>query len=97
MSSVAAGQRPGPEGSVLSATGVEINQRISELAVEAMDYYASPLPPPSPSGMVNDDHYPGPAYGAAVMGKYLNKRAASIYGGAKEIQREIISKAVLHL
>ena len=97
MSSVAAGQRPGPEGSVLSATGVEINQRISELAVEAMDYYASPLPPPSPSGMVNDDHYPGPSYGAAVTGKYLNKRAASIYGGAKEIQREIISKAVLHL
>ncbi|MBI1179935.1 MAG: acyl-CoA dehydrogenase [Alphaproteobacteria bacterium] len=97
MSRVAAGQRPGPEGSVLSATGVEINQRISELAVEAMDYYAAPLPPPDPTGIANDDNYPGPGYGAPVMGRYLNKRAASIYGGAKEIQREIISKAVLHL
>jgi acyl-CoA dehydrogenase len=97
MSRVAAGQRPGPEGSVLSATGVEINQRLSELALEAMDYYAAPLPPPDASGMANDDQYPGPSYGAPVMGTYLNKRAASIYGGAKEIQREIISKAVLHL
>jgi alkylation response protein AidB-like acyl-CoA dehydrogenase len=32
-----------------------------------------------------------------VLPKYLNFRAASIYGGTNEVQRNIIAKAVLGL
>lgn len=96
MSSLKAGDRPGSESSILSAIGVEINQRLSELAVEALDYYALPFQPGMPYPGANE-WTPGPDYAPSVMGQYLNKRAASIYGGAREIQREIISKMVLRL
>ena len=33
----------------------------------------------------------------AMMSRYLNNRAASIYGGSNEIQRDIIAKLVLGL
>jgi len=32
-----------------------------------------------------------------AMPRYLNKRAASIYGGSNEIQRDIIARLVLGL
>jgi alkylation response protein AidB-like acyl-CoA dehydrogenase len=31
------------------------------------------------------------------MAEYINNRAATIYGGSAEIQRDIIAKRVLHL
>jgi alkylation response protein AidB-like acyl-CoA dehydrogenase len=33
----------------------------------------------------------------AVTGRYLNSRAASIFGGSEEVQKNIIAKAVLGL
>jgi alkylation response protein AidB-like acyl-CoA dehydrogenase len=39
----------------------------------------------------------GPACGLTTMPEYINNRAATIYGGTAEIQRDIIAKRVLLL
>ena len=39
----------------------------------------------------------GPHEGLVAMPRYLNNRAASIYGGSNEIQRDIIARLVLGL
>ena len=39
----------------------------------------------------------GPEYSLTAMARYLNDRAASIYGGSNEIQRNIIAWQVLGL
>ncbi len=39
----------------------------------------------------------GPEEGLVAMPRYLNNRAASIYGGSNEIQRDIIARLVLGL
>ena len=39
----------------------------------------------------------GPAHGDGLMREHLLRRAASIYGGSNEIQRNIIAKRVLGL
>ncbi|MFN3231128.1 MAG: acyl-CoA dehydrogenase family protein [Alphaproteobacteria bacterium] len=94
LSRAVAGAPPGPEGSILNAQAVQYNQRMTELAVEAMDYYALPFIPGRPFPGANE-YYPGPDYAPPVMGQYLNRRATSIYGGSDEVQREIISKMLI--
>ena len=86
IASVAEGGAPGPESSILKIRGTEIQQAISELAVEACGYYAHALEP----GIGND-------YAAAISSQYLYGRAASIYGGSNEVQKNIIAKMVLGL
>ena len=39
----------------------------------------------------------GPDYAGPAMPHYLNFRKVSIYGGSNEIQRNVISKAILGL
>jgi alkylation response protein AidB-like acyl-CoA dehydrogenase len=41
--------------------------------------------------------WPGPDYAETVTPRYLNVRAASVFGGSKEVQKNIIAKAVLGL
>ncbi len=36
-------------------------------------------------------------YGAVAMARYLNMRAATIYGGSSEVQRNILARAALGL
>ncbi|MDE2013771.1 MAG: acyl-CoA dehydrogenase family protein [Alphaproteobacteria bacterium] len=87
----AQGQHAGPESSILKIKGTEVQQRITELAVEAIGYYAYPY-----DRFFGDNEYPvGPDYALGQAGAYFNMRKASIYGGSNEIQRNIIAKAVL--
>ena len=39
----------------------------------------------------------GPDYAETVTPRYLNSRAASIFGRAKQVQKNIIAKVVLGL
>jgi alkylation response protein AidB-like acyl-CoA dehydrogenase len=89
----AAGKGPGPESSILKVRGTEIEQRISELAVEAVGYEAMPYITTATdnSNDVLTDYAVGATY------SYLNNRKLSIFGGSNEIQRNIISKVVLGL
>ena len=87
-----AGKGPGPESSLLKIKGTDIQQMVTELAMEAVGYYANPH-----LGTTLSNEYVGPDYATNISGSYFNFRKASIYGGSNEIQRNIIAKMVLGL
>ena len=93
LSAEAKGRHAGPESSILKIKGTEIQQRITELTVEAIGYYGYP-----DHRAFGDNEYPvGPDYAVGETGRYFNMRKVSIFGGSNEIQRNIIAKAVLGL
>tara|TARA_R110002124_G_scaffold58072_2_gene162140 strand:- start:69 stop:1259 length:1191 start_codon:yes stop_codon:yes gene_type:complete len=89
------GKGPGPEASILKIKGTEIQQRITELAVEAVGNYASVEMPMGE--MAGNDFIAGPDYANGAAQNYFNMRKTSIYGGSNEIQHNIIAKMVLGL
>ena len=94
LSAISSGQSLGPESSILKIKATELQQTISELFVEMLAYYAHPFLPESELG---SNESIGPEYAGPVMSQYLNLRKVSIYGGSNEIQRNVISKAILGL
>lgn len=89
-----AGKGPGPESSLLKIKGTEIQQRLTELTLEAVGNYAQPYTRELPD---SNEFAIGPDYSHAAAPVYFNWRKASIYGGSNEIQRNIIAKMVLGL
>lgn len=87
---------PGPASSLLKIQGTELSQAISEVAVELIGLYGLPHQPEAYSLGSNFTTI-GPEAGITAVPFYLNNRAATIYAGSSEIQRNIISKAVLSL
>src|SRR5690606_10939174 len=96
MSALSSGANPGPGSSAFKIRGAEAQQRIDELSIEAVAHYIA-VDNPEPAGGLSDNAAIGPAHGLTAMPRYLNYRAASIYGGSNEIQRNIIAKLVLGL
>jgi alkylation response protein AidB-like acyl-CoA dehydrogenase len=90
-----AGKGPGPESSLLKIKGTEIQQRLTELTLEAVGNYAQPYTRELAEG--GNEFAVGPDYSRAAAPVYFNWRKASIYGGSNEIQRNIIAKMVLGL
>jgi alkylation response protein AidB-like acyl-CoA dehydrogenase len=86
--------------SVLKIRGAELRQRVADLAVEALGDYGLAVYP-DVEGQDNMDRLapvpPGPDYAAGILSKAMFRRATTIYGGANEIQRNIIAKSVLGL
>jgi len=103
MSKLGKGEPPGPAASVMKILGTELQQQISELALEAAAHYGRAYQPQAtrPGGAVSFPHSNERAVGArsAVLAplRYLNERAGSIYAGSNEIQRNIIAKTALGL
>ena len=87
---------PGAASSMLKIKATELSQQITEVALEAAAYYGQPYQPET-----NESHGHiagiGPDAALTTSAFYFNNRAASIYGGSNEIQRNIIAKAVLGL
>ncbi|MFZ6732121.1 acyl-CoA dehydrogenase family protein [Undibacterium sp. Ji42W] len=88
--------RPGPEASLLKIKGTEIQQRLTELMVEAIGPYGLPFDPAFLDGetehsIVGDDD------AAPLAPYYFNFRKTSIYGGSNEIQKNIITQMILGL
>ncbi|MFZ6874608.1 acyl-CoA dehydrogenase family protein [Undibacterium sp. Di27W] len=88
--------RPGPEASLLKIKGTEIQQRLTELMVEAVGPYGLPFDPAFLEGetehsIVGDDD------AAPLAPYYFNFRKTSIYGGSNEIQKNIITQMILGL
>lgn len=91
-----AGKGPGPESSILKVKGTEIQQRLTELTLEAVGSYGAPDYRGFPEDGSNE--FPiGPDYAHHAAPTYFNVRKTSIYGGSNEIQRNIITKMILGL
>ena len=86
----------GPEASILKICGTEIEQALNELLIEAVGVDAIPY---SLEWTRLDTNEEPPTEDRAVglMSEHLLKRAATIYGGSNEIQRNIVAKHVLGL
>jgi acyl-CoA dehydrogenase len=96
MSALASGKNPGPASSMLKIQATEAMQRIDELAAEVAAHYG--LVDQREARQAGSNTAPiGPAHSLTAMPRYLNDRAASIYGGSNEIQRDIIARLVLGL
>jgi len=93
---ISAGQNIGPgSSSLLKTRGTEIQQDVSELAVEAIGQYGFPFVEDTLASTNEPDV--GMDGAPMVVPGYFNKRKTTIYAGSNEIQRNIIAKAVLGL
>lgn len=91
LASVAAGGAPGAESSLLKIKGTEIQQAIQGLRMDLAGYYQGVLPTDL------DPEALGHGFGSSARQAYMYGRAATIYGGSNEVQKNIIAKAVLGL
>jgi len=84
------GQPPGADVSMLKIKGTEIQQSLSELAMQAVGPLAQPF-------MAVGADAGFDAFTAGLAPRYCNFRKTTIYAGSNEIQRNIISKMTLGL
>jgi len=86
----------GARSSILKVLGTELQQRLHTLAVEAIAYYTQPS---QREGIERNSNTAlvGPDYVNTIFVSYALGRAASIYGGSNEIQRNVLAKAELGL
>jgi alkylation response protein AidB-like acyl-CoA dehydrogenase len=96
IAAAAAGNAPGAESSMLKVKGTIIRQEINALTRQAIGPYAAPFVSEELEAGSNADPV-GPEYAMAGTQAYFNNRKLSIYGGSNEVQRQIISKAILGL
>ncbi len=92
---IARGDNPGVASSMLKVRGTEAQQALQRLAVRVAGPYACIYAPEVQQAGVE-----APVSSIEVLlasARYMNGRAASIYGGSNEIQRGIISRQVLGL
>ncbi|MEM9139473.1 MAG: acyl-CoA dehydrogenase family protein [Pseudomonadota bacterium] len=96
IAAAGAGKAPGPESSLLKIKGTQVLQETNDLMRRACGPYAAPdLPEAFDEGW--NGKPPGPDYALRAARKYFNNRKTSIYGGSNEIQRNIVTKAILGL
>lgn len=96
MSALSAGQNPGAASSMIKLRGSSMTQTITEMGVEAISYYMAPHVLEARSWGSNVKPV-GPDHTLMVVPKFLNARANTIFGGSNEVQKNIMSKAVLGL
>ncbi|WP_428681054.1 acyl-CoA dehydrogenase family protein [Sphingopyxis sp.] len=103
LSCLSAGAPTGADASMMKILGTELNQYVTELALDAAGPLARAFQPgvampggPIP-GHVLDDYCSGEVWQAIAPLHYLNERASSIYAGTNEIQRGILAKAELRI
>ncbi len=90
LAKLSSGDTPGPESSLLKIKGTEIQQALQELRMQIIGAYSGSLE----MSQYNNDRQ---RLGSYARKEYMYGRAATIYGGSNEVQRNVIAKAVLGL
>jgi alkylation response protein AidB-like acyl-CoA dehydrogenase len=90
------GSAPVAESSMLKIRGTEIRQEITSLMRRALGPYAQAYVSEALDEGYNGEPV-GPEYAAPIAADYFNNRKLTIFGGSNEVQREIITKAILEL
>ena len=81
---------------MLKTRGTELQQAVTEIALDIAANYGIPLDQSTPA--MGDNFQPiGEKSANGVTQEYFNTRKVSIYAGSNEIQRNIMSKLVLGL
>ena len=91
LSALGEGGAPGPESSIQKLNTNHLEQAINELSVDVLGYRGFAMEPVADGTPVRPD------FDSSILPRYLNNRAASIFGGSQEVQRNIIAKMVLGL
>ena len=91
LARMATGASPGPSSSLQKNLSVDIEQELTTVKLEALGRYAAV------GGFADAEDWAAPEHARGVTARYLNARAASIFGGSKEVQKNIIAKSVLGL
>jgi acyl-CoA dehydrogenase len=97
LARLVSGQHPGSgNSSQFKIASVDVAQTLETLKLEAIGHYGLPN---HTEISLNGNFEPrvGPAEAELTAADYLSGRAASIYGGSHQVQRNIIAKAVLGL
>lgn len=96
ISALAKGRPVGGAPSMLKLVGTEAVQRIDELRIEAVGGWGQVDYAPMRHAQ-HANGIAGPDHAVPAMGRYLNNRAATIYGGSSEVQRNIMARMELGL
>ena len=87
---------PGAEASIMKIRGSELQQAIAEATIAWLGPRSAVYDPLQLHGDLPRSHV-APALAPGMVREYLHGRAATIYGGSNEIQRNIIAKVELGL
>jgi len=91
LASAAEGGMPGPESSLLKLQGTTIQQSIQELRMDVAGYYSQTLQGDLSEAQLGHD------FADMSQKLFFRGRAASIYGGSDEVQKNVTAKHVLGL
>ncbi len=97
LAELAKGKSPGPQTSLVKLLGSNIGQKVDTLRLELLGPDALQLPLERPLYGNEAPEPVGSEYAQTAMGRYLNNRAQTIFGGSDEVQKNIIAKTVLGL
>ena len=90
LDAVGRGASMGVTSSMMKVQGTELRQRLDEIGIVLAGAYATADQSKALVALRVNDAV-GPFDGMTAMSRYLNDRAASIYAGSNEIQRNIIA------
>jgi alkylation response protein AidB-like acyl-CoA dehydrogenase len=94
LSANQASRVPGVEASVLKVRGTELRQALHELLVDVAGPQAVPFEERAMT-LEGGEDFASPPGLASLAANYLDSRKLSIYGGANEVQRNLIARAAL--
>lgn len=91
LATVAAGQAPGAESSILKIKGTEMQQAVQTLMMDVAGLYGAVLGDDVEASAIGNE------FANRARREYFFGRASTIYGGSTEVQKNIIAKAILGL
>ena len=94
QSKIARGEKPGAGASLMKIMASTLGQEISTIKMEAIGNYSLPH---NNILLLNEEVTIGEPEHQTITAGYLNDRASTVFGGAREVQKNIIAKSVLGL